>query len=232
MVMRVCGIASGMDIDAMVQKLMEAERMPLSRLQQQQTTLTWKRDAFRDINSHLLELDNMVRDMKYSTTYKPKTASSSNSDAVTETASSNATNGSYEIKVSQLATSAINVGEKKAREEFTFEKGTHIFHTFNEDGSKVDHQFEIKDGDSLNDVLKKITNASDGRVRAFYEESSQQVVLEATRSGQYRPSQVTEDGESGESNEIKLPEIEFAADSVDFFENTLGLTGDEKGGES
>ena len=215
MVMRVGGIASGMDIDAMVQKLMEAERMPLTRLQQQQTTLTWKRDAFRDINSHLLELDNMVRDMKYSTTYKPKTASSSNSDAVTATASSNATNGSYEIKVSQLATSAINVGEKKAREEFTFEKGTHIFHTFNEDGSKVDHQFEIKDGDSLNDVLKKITNASSGRVRAFYEESSQQVVLEATRSGEYN--------ENG-------PEIEFDIDSV--FTNELGLTGQEQGGKN
>lgn len=218
MVMRVGGIASGMDIDAMVQKLMEAERMPLTRLQQQQTTLTWKRDAFRDINSHLLELDNMVRDMKYSNTYKPKAASSSNSDAVTATATTNATNGSYEIKVDQLATNAINVGEKKAREAFTFENGTHIFHTINEDGTKSDHQFEIKDGDSLNDVLKKITNASDGRVRAFYEESSQQVVIEATRSGQYNG-----DG----------PEIAFDTDSIDFFKNTLGLEeGNEKGGQN
>ncbi len=45
--MRVGGLASGMDIEGMVEKLMEAERMPLVRLQQQQETLTWKRDSFR-----------------------------------------------------------------------------------------------------------------------------------------------------------------------------------------
>ncbi len=226
MVMRVGGIASGMDIDAMVKKLMEAERMPLTRLQQQQTTLEWKRDAFRDINSHLLELDNMMLDMKYSTTYKPKAATSSNSDAITATATSNATNGSYEIKVDQLATNAINVGEKKAREEIQVQSGTHVFYTFNEDGTSSEHNFEITDEDSLDNVLKKITDASDGRVRAFYEETSQQVVLEATRSGQYRPGT-----EGAESDENKLPEIEFATDSVGFFKDTLGLVQDnEKGG--
>src|SRR5699024_5741750 len=102
MVMRVGGIASGMDIEAMVQKLMEAERMPLDRLKQQQTTLTWKRDAFREINSTLLELDKMMLDMKMSYTYNPKTAVSSQEGAITATANSNASNGSYEIKVKQL----------------------------------------------------------------------------------------------------------------------------------
>src|SRR5690625_1427828 len=156
MVMRVGGIASGMDIDAMVKKLMEAERMPLTRLQQQQTTLEWKRDAFRDINSHLLELDNMMLDMKYSTTYKPKAASSSNSDAITATATSNATYGSYEIKVDQLATNAINVGEKKAREEITFVSGPQVFYTFNEDGTSSEHNFEITDEDSLRSEERRV----------------------------------------------------------------------------
>src|SRR5699024_4590622 len=34
-------------------------------------------------------------------------------------------------------------------------------------------------------VLKKIGEASDGRVRAFYDESSKQVVVETTRTGKY-----------------------------------------------
>ena len=176
MVMRVGGIASGMDIEAMVDKLMEAERMPLTRLQQERQTLEWKRDAFRDINSHLLELDRMMLDMKLSKTYKPKNAISSMEQAVTATATSNATNGSYEISVEQLATSAINVGAQIANKDIDFDAATFTFHTYNEDGSKEDHVVNIDEGDSIKDVLKKITDQSDGRVRAFFEESTNQVV--------------------------------------------------------
>ncbi|HLR42056.1 MAG TPA: flagellar cap protein FliD N-terminal domain-containing protein, partial [Pseudogracilibacillus sp.] len=97
--MRVGGIASGMDVEAMVNKLMEAERIPLQKLQQQQTTLEWKRDAFRDVNSSLLELDNIVRDMKYTKFYNSKSTTSSNSSVATATAGSGASNGSYDINV-------------------------------------------------------------------------------------------------------------------------------------
>ncbi|HZW67911.1 MAG TPA: flagellar cap protein FliD N-terminal domain-containing protein, partial [Pseudogracilibacillus sp.] len=110
MVMRVGGIVSGMDIEAMVNKLMEAERMPLDRLKQQQTQLEWKRDAFRDINSKLLDLDNMMLDMKMTTTYNPKTATSSQANAITATAGTSVSNGSYDIEVKELATRAMNVG--------------------------------------------------------------------------------------------------------------------------
>ena len=38
MVMRVGGLASGMDIDALVEKLMSAEKIPLNKLQQKKQT--------------------------------------------------------------------------------------------------------------------------------------------------------------------------------------------------
>lgn len=212
MVMRVGGIASGMDIEGMVEQLMEAERTPLTRLQQQQMTLEWKRDAFRDINSNLLELDKMMLDMKLSTTYKPKKTSSSMEDAVTATATSRASNGSYEISVNKLATSAMNVGDKLDKKPTFEDGGSHTFTTYNEDGSEEEHTFEVEKGDSINDVMKKITDASDGRVRAFYEESTGQVVLEATRTGKHN-----EEGN----------EIEFGEGSESFFKETLGLKGEE-----
>src|SRR5690625_1542794 len=224
MVMRVGGIASGMDIEAMVNKLMEAERMPLTKMYQQQTTLEWKRDAFREINSKLLELDNMMLDMKFSTTYKPKTATSSQESAVTAIAASSASNGSYEIEVTQLATSAMNVytindenfdtktiiGTGENIREFTFT-------TFNEDGSTEDHTFEIDEGDTLQQVLKKIEDASDNRVRAFYDESSNNVVIESTRTGNY----------SSTENENDIFESNFILDIL----NT-GVRGSESNPDS
>src|SRR5690625_156206 len=104
MVMRVGGLASGMDIEAMVNKLMEAERIPLEKMRQDQTKLEWKRDAFRDINRELLKLDELMLDMKLSRTYQSKSVTSSQDNAITATARANSTPGSYLINVTQLAT--------------------------------------------------------------------------------------------------------------------------------
>jgi len=229
MVMRVGGIVSGMDIEGMVKKLMEAERMPLERMQQQQTTLTWKRDAFREVNSLLLEMDNITRDMKYSTYYNPKSAVSSMEGAVTATANSSASNGSYEISVTQLATSAMNVGNLDEGIDLQTvigkeNAGNYTFSTFGEDGEPVEHNFEVKEDDTLAQVLNKIGNASNGVVRAFYDESSNQVVLETTRTGEYNTKSEFEVGE-------KSPEIYFE-DNI-FFTNFLNLDMEnETGGEN
>src|SRR5690625_2566698 len=117
MVLRIGGLATGMEIDQIVDRLMEAERMPLERMKQDQIMLTWKQDAFREINRSLLELEHMIFDMKLSPTYQSKTVHSSNENAVTATASSSAVDGSYQIQVSQLATNAINVGKPENRLE-------------------------------------------------------------------------------------------------------------------
>jgi len=220
MVMRVGGIASGMDLEGMVEKLMEAERAPLTRLQQQQETLTWKRDAFRDINSSLLELDNMMLDMKLSSTYKPKTATSSQENAVTATATSSAANGSYEISVSQLASNAINVSTEKVAKDIEIPAGEHEFFTYDEDGNEDLHTLTVKEGDTLQDVLKNIGEASGGVVRAFYDEASEQVVLETTRTGQYN-TEVTDD-------KAMKAEIQFAEDSI--FSNVLNLKRENESG--
>ena len=218
--MRVGGIVSGMDIEGMVKKMMEAERMPLNRMYQQQQTLEWKRDAFRDINSKLLDLDNMMLDMKLSTTYKPRQAISSQSNAVTATASSSASNGTYEINVSQLATNAMNVSTGEVDKNVQIISGESrdvTFTTYNEDGSPKEHSFTVDEGDNLSSVLKKISDASDGRVRAFYDEPSKQVVLETTRTGSY-------------NEDVNGSEIEFS-DSI--FTDVLQLNSDgETGGQN
>jgi len=211
MVMRVGGIFSGMDIEAMVEKLMEAERMPLNRLKQQQTKLEWKRDAFREINSKLLELDNLMLDMKLSRTYNPKTATSSNESAVTATASSSTTNGSYNIRVDQLAKSAMNFGEALdsniADIDLSDYVGEHTFHTFDENGTRQDHTFEVREGDTLQQVLTRINNDRSNNIRLFIDESNVEgprVVMETTRTGVYN----TQNSDGGQEVIFNLGENE------------------------
>src|SRR5699024_3705471 len=52
-------------------------------------------------------------------------------------------------------------------------------------GKPVEHTVEVKAGDTLKTVLKNMENASDGKVRAFLDETSNKVVLETTRTGIY-----------------------------------------------
>src|SRR5699024_10801142 len=176
--MRIGGLATGMDTEQLVDKLMAAERMPLDRMEQDKTKLTWKRDGFRDINKALLELDNMMLDMKLSKTYNTKTVSSSQENAVTATALTSTSNGTYSIKVEKLATSAINVSkeaididENQPLKQQNIDPREIKFWTYNEDGEEQEYKIDVDDGDTLNDILKKI-NDCDSPVRAFYDSQS------------------------------------------------------------
>ncbi len=108
--MRVGGLASGMNTDEIVSKLMKAERMPLDKMEQDKKWMTWQRDAYRDVNKQLLELDNMTLDMKLEKTYNTKKTSSPTT-AITAEATASAGNGNYNVQVKKLATAAYNLSE-------------------------------------------------------------------------------------------------------------------------
>ncbi|ASN04730.1 flagellar hook-associated protein 2 [Virgibacillus necropolis] len=231
--MRIGGLATGMDIDQLVGKLMKAERMPLDRMEQDKITLTWKRDAFRDVNKKLLELDNMMLGMKYDSTYNAKSVTSSMKDAVIATGTASSSNGVYDIEVTRLAESAINIGgvigtsidpnAKLADQTFTggFVEETFEFYTFfDKDGNKETHSYKVSGDDTLNDVLNRITE-DDNNVRAFFDQQSDKIVLETTRTGDYN-----------QSAEYGGAEIGFDTNN-EFFTNTLKLaTAEESGGKN
>jgi len=112
MVNRIGGLASGMDIDALVKKLMNAERAPLNKLYQKKQTYEWQRDAYRGVNTKLKTFDTYISDNLVLKSLISKTAASSNSNLVSATATGSAA-GILSIEgVSQLATAARKVGDQ------------------------------------------------------------------------------------------------------------------------
>lgn len=197
--MRIGGLASGIDTDSMIKDLMNAERIPLDKLHQDRTKLEWKRDAFRDVNKLLADFDqNKILSMKLSDTFNTKIISSTQENAVRATGNAGANSGTYRINVEQLATSAINVGTKEV--EFDTEQtlrsqgitGPITFKTYGKDDSYGEdgknfreHKYDIREGDKLSDVIKRINDDVDSPVRMTYDENSNKVILEATRTGVY-----------------------------------------------
>lgn len=101
---RITGLATGMDTEALIEQLMSASRAPLTKLEQKSTKVQWQREAMLDINSKLLSFRTAALDMKLQGTYKSYTATSSNSNAISASATTDAEEGIYSFKVKQLAT--------------------------------------------------------------------------------------------------------------------------------
>jgi len=235
--MRVGGLASGIDTDSLVEQLMNAERQKLYKMQQEQTKLTWQQDAYREVNTSLKSFDDMLTDMKLSTTYNQKTTTSSSS-AVTATADSTASNGSYSIEVKQIATAAINVSTGSIGGEnfdpdkpigdqaFASDSQFNVsFTTYDQEGNKIDYNKTFKTTDSLNDILKDITNSNAG-VRASYDAQSGKVVMEKKYTGDLNKDEYDEKGNLISQN----AEIDFGTDNA-FFSDFLKM-GKESGGQN
>ncbi|MED2977413.1 flagellar hook-associated protein 2 [Bacillus swezeyi] len=104
MVMRISGLASGMDIDDIVSKLMKTERVPLDKLTQKKQLLEWQRDSYREINTKIKDLQESINLMLRPSTYGAKKVVSADESAVTATATTSASSST--IQVNKLATAA------------------------------------------------------------------------------------------------------------------------------
>lgn len=224
--MRIGGLASGMDIDSIVEDLMEAERIPLQKMEQDQIWTEWTRDAYREVNTKFSEFEQLFLDMKKASTYKVKSATSTQSDAITATAASSTAAGSYSIEVSQLATNAINVSsegisadtsnkinaleplsEQLDKLGVTELPTTLKFTTYQNNSDGEVHEIEIGAEDSLSNILTKISDGTG--VNAFYDVQTDKVIMETTFTGDYNTDGV---------------EIDFSSDDGGFFANIFNMT--------
>lgn len=217
MVMRVGGLASGMDIDALVEKLMKAERMPLDKTFQKKQTYEWQRDAYRGVNTKLKTFDNFLFDkMILSGKMNQKSATSSNSDLVSVTAKGNASGNISIGGVSQLATNAQAVGSqtgatgKTKLSELGITEDSISLRAIGADGNLAEEATVIKleAGETVDDLMKKI-NESGAGVTAVFE--SGKLSLSAKNMGKA----VDGAGEIiNESNNDVFSKLGFGSDNV------------------
>ncbi|MEC0455217.1 flagellar hook-associated protein 2 [Bacillus subtilis] len=167
MVTRITGLASGMDIDDIVSKLMQTERAPLDKLKQKKQTLEWQRDSYREVNTKIKELQDYMskNTLTYPSTYQSKTVTSSNESVLTATGSASAPNSSSTVEVASLATAATY----KANNYTGYTQGNYNL-AFNvvapgETTAKTVN-ISVTSADTIDNVISKL-NSSDLGVSAF-----------------------------------------------------------------
>lgn len=98
------GLASGLDSTSIIDQLMLLERRPIVSLQNRKTSLTKADSAFQAINTRLNALKSKLSDLTLAKNLSAKATTSSADSVVTATAGSGAAEGTYKVKVNQLAT--------------------------------------------------------------------------------------------------------------------------------
>lgn len=112
--LRIGGIASGIDTESIIRDLMRVERLPLDRLKQKKQKLEWQRDEYRAINTLLLEFRSQLTTMRLSSTYRSRLVTSTDESKLNVSVANGASLSSYTIsKVTQLASAETKVNEGK-----------------------------------------------------------------------------------------------------------------------
>ncbi len=97
------GLASGLNSGAIIDALMDVERIPILRLQSQKQRLNQQNDIFGKLDGKLDALMSVLQKMDTTGELASYTATSSDENKVKVTAGGNATNGAWTVNVTQLA---------------------------------------------------------------------------------------------------------------------------------
>lgn len=117
MAIKLSGMISGMDTDAMIDELVKAYSVRKDSYVKEQKSLEYKQDAWKEMNSKIYSLfSGKLSAMRFSTNYAMKSIKTSNSNKVTVSGSSNAVNGTQELKIESLAKSGYLTGGVVATE--------------------------------------------------------------------------------------------------------------------
>lgn len=228
---RITGL-SGLDTDAIVQQLMQAERIPLDTLYQKRTLVEWKQEAYREVINKLQGLKSSFFDIVNRSSYilsansiKTLSATTSSSTYLSVTANSDAKTGNQQVKVVQLATGDTAVSKNAVSKAITGMvsdvnlSGKKIMVTLDGVSREIALDNYSLDSDSEDYIAKKLQKCLDdafgaGKLVVGFESDKKQLTIGttggATRVTVGNPASGAESGletlglSAGASNRIAL----------------------------
>lgn len=207
MAMRVSGINSGLDTDAIVQELVSAYSQKTEKYTKEQTKLGWKQEIWKNLNTKVYSLYNSVGKLRYSSAYSLKKTSVSDTTKATVSASSDAVNGTQKLHVLSTAQSGYLTGGKLAlRKEvkdgdttklekvsgvvtektklselgYTGNETTLNINTTDEDGKAVTKEIKLNQDSTVQDVVNALR---DNGLNASFDSNNGRLFVSSKETG-------------------------------------------------
>lgn len=191
---------------------MDAQRSKLHKIEGKRTTLDWKKEKWKDLNTKLYSLyTNKVSSLRFSGAYTAKKITSSDENVVKATGEPSAVDGAHKVQVKQTAKTQSLTGGKVTDditknsvltdigfdlgEEITFKTGEWANKEITPDNEaeamasgKV-HKFEINGDTTVNDLL---TAAKKAGINANFDEKQKRFYFSSKESGTANAFSVSE----------------------------------------
>ena len=203
MAIRVTGINSNMDTDAMVQELVSAYKKKGEKTEKAQTKLGWKQEAWKALNTKIKNFySKSLSNMRFSAAYSKKSTTLSDTTKASVVASDNAVNGTQSLEIKRLAKASYLTGGKLKLSEsaategktlsadstladlgYTNEAMTKI--TINKGAAKADGSyetvdFEVNKDTKVSDFVKYMSSAG---YNANFDSASGRIFVGSKNSG-------------------------------------------------
>lgn len=113
MAIKLSGMISGLDTDAMIDELVSAYSTKKDNIYKEQKTLSYKQDAWKELNSKVYKFyTGTLSSLRFASAYSKKAVSASNEGKVKVSADGKAVNGTQNLKITALAKSGYLTGAK------------------------------------------------------------------------------------------------------------------------
>ncbi|MBP5265391.1 MAG: flagellar filament capping protein FliD [Lachnospiraceae bacterium] len=253
MAIRVSGLNSGLDTEAIVSALVSSYSVKKQKVEKSQTKLSWKQDAWKDANAKIYSLYTSLDNFRYEKSYNLKKATISDATKATISASNDAFTGSQKLEITQVAQTGFMTGgilktvaaegeeapkltssTKLSELGFTGDDTT-ISITIGKGENAKTEEIEITKDMTLSELTAKLTEKG---VKASFDSSQQRLYLNAKESGE--AGDFTLGGNSavltalgldeasakkidGQDAIIKLNDVEYTSNTGSFSINGLNI---------
>ncbi|MDR3587747.1 MAG: flagellar filament capping protein FliD [Desulfosporosinus sp.] len=180
---------SGLDVDALVKKLMAGQQAKDDALVQKKTVLQWQKTAYNTVSDDLSNFRSTVFNYKLQATLSPNKVSSSNTSVATATANAGAADVNHSLVVAQLAsgvnltsTASITTPTGADKSTLASQMGVTGSFTINISDGVTTKPINITSSESINQVVSDI-NSAGINVQASYDSTLDRFFLATTNTG-------------------------------------------------
>lgn len=213
MAVRITGLNSGLDTDAIVQELVKSYSGQKENIEKKQTKLEWKQDAWKELNTKIYNFySSQLSNLRMTSAYKAKSASVSDTSKATVKAGNGAAIGTQKLEITQTAQAGYLTGSKvKTRSGAAATGQTNMSElgltgttTFSFKVGNNTKKIDISASDTIQNAVEKFRTAG---VNASFDKDSQRFFISSKESGEAGNFSLTVDNYSSlAGSELKVGE--------------------------
>lgn len=186
MPIRLSGINSGLDTDAIVKELVSAYSLKTQKYEKAQTKIQWKQDAWKSLNNKIYSLYTNVSNLRFSSAYNLRRTTISDSTKATVSASSDAVIGTQTLSISKTAQSGYLTGGKLGNDITASSTLKDLGYTGGEATIKLECNGEEKEIKVTQDmkISEVINSLKEAGVNASFDANNKRIFVNAKESGE------------------------------------------------